>query len=239
MARLDLGAGQPLAREVAEAGDGGAADGAPAHLDQAAAGGGHHLLEMLAALAERRDELVEASGRIGLQPGGEIQKDGAVGGHAGGQRQAASDQRTVARGAPGYEPLVFLVDQRLGAIGDRLQVAHFQAQARILRLGAVARADELHGGEHREGDGADERRHEHDLAEADIVVEQPWGDLRVSGGRCGGGEEDEMSGPANRQRVPAMPSHAKDPSAVALYSWVALIRDRRQPARALANHHHV
>ena len=159
MARLDADAGEALAGQVAEAHDGGAADGAPAHLDQPADGGHHHLGERLAVIAQPADQVVEPASRIGLEPGAEGEEGGVVGGGAGSHRQGAGDDRRIARPAPGDQPFLLLVDQRLGAIGGGLELADLDAQARVLGLGAVARADQGDGAEDGEDDGAEQRRH--------------------------------------------------------------------------------
>src|SRR5690606_16083783 len=117
--RLDLGARQPFAGEIAEAGNRRAADGAPAHLDQAAAGGLDNLLKMLTPFLQVGKEAGKAQGRGRLQPRIESEEGGAVGGSTGGGRKRASDQRRLARRAPRDETLVFLIDERGGAIGDR------------------------------------------------------------------------------------------------------------------------
>ncbi len=180
MARLDAHAGKAFAGQVAKAHHRGTADGAAAHLDQPADGGHHHLDERFTLIAQAADEEIEPAGGIGLEPGAEVEEGGVVGGGAGGQRQGAGDNRHIGRSAPGDQPLFLLVHQRLGAIGGGLQFADLAAQAHVLRLGAVAGADQGDGAEYREDDGAEQRRDQNDLAGVEVVAEH-------SGGRNGSG----------------------------------------------------
>ena len=185
---------------------------------------------MLASFAQARDELGEAFGRIRRQPRAERQEGFAIRWCTGGRRQHAGNERRLARRAPRNETLILFVDERLGAIGCRFQIADLQTQTIVFALGAITRAHELDRAQHREGDGAEERRHQHDLSGVDAIGEERDGVFSVRGGRCGG-EQSGTSDASNRYRVPDMPSHAEDPSSLSRYSWVTSTATHRQPAR--------
>ena len=211
VALLHLGKGQAVAGQVAEARHRRAADRRPAHLDQPVGPAGDGEGEGLATLAHAGDALVELAGRIGRQPFAESEEIGAADRRAGDRRQRTGDQRRLARHRPRHQTLVLVVDQRLGAVERRLELADFRDKRRVLAFGAEARAIERDHREHGEEHRAHHRHQGDDLRRAEI-------DGRKTG--CGKGgtdrqrsEEGSACRCTNPRRIPAMPAHAEHPLA--------------------------
>ncbi len=110
----------------------------------------------------------------------------------------------------------------------------------------IAFAHELHRRQDREDDRAEKSDNENDTHGVESAVDKRNVDrLRsyVRGKTCNQcrGNEDGRSGRANRDRVPAMPTHAETPFRryPVLMDWPRLDRDRARPDAPHANHHHV
>ena len=98
-----------------------------------------------------------------------------------------------------------------------LEVGDLMAERLVLGLGAIAGADQRDGAQHRESDRADEDGIEHQLDGVDLPREERKAEYRLggprrgyhqrTGGRAAGGSETG----ANRDRSPAMLSHAPSP----------------------------
>ena len=215
--RLRLGARQAIAGEVAEARHGKAADGPSLHLDQAIGLRIDGDQEGFAAVAKARDRAIEAAGRFRLQPVAEGKEPGALARCAGRFEEVAGDQRRRARRAPGDQPLVLAGDQRLGAIRGRLEVGDLVAERLVFDFDPVARADERDRAEHREGDRADEDGVEHQLDGVDLTRKESGAEDRLVGQRNAGRQRGRRRAAgraetgANRDRSPAMLSHAPGP----------------------------
>ena len=176
---LDLGKGQAVAGEIAETRHRRAADRGPAHLDQAVGAAGHDQCEGFAALAHADDAVVELAGRIRRQPHAEGEELGAADRRAGDCRQAAGNQRRLARHGPRHQALVVVVDQRLGAVERCPQLADLGVQGRVLAFSAEARPIKRHDAEHGEEHRAHHRDQGDDLRRVEIE------DRNTGGGKGG------------------------------------------------------
>ena len=228
MARLDLGAGEAVAGEVAEADDGRAADGAAARPRSA----GRALVATTRLKGSPRSRsraigAIEAAGRI--RASARCRRRGRRRGRPARRRrrQGAGDERRLARRAPGDQPLVLLVDQRLGAVGGRLESPTRDAGARSptsARLRARISSMALSTAKLTAPSSADDQN---DLAGVESLVQKRNCDRRLRDGDAGDdrgadgrregrsvrlGESRSLSCHASRMQRP--------PSAVSRYSWI-------------------
>ena len=118
------------------------------------------------------------------------------------------------RRTPGDHPLVLVVDERLGAVSGGLGVGKLELERDVLGLGTIARPDQRDRRDDGEGDRADQGAEEDDLSRAQFADEQggcPFGSRGGQRSAQPSRENSEAAIDPNRDRLPAMPSHATGP----------------------------
>ena len=167
VARLDPGEGQAVAGEIAEARHRRAADGASRAPRSAGPSGWSRPWvkgSPRSRMRAMRSSSWPAESAASHVPKARKSPRSAGAPVAAGRLPATSGASPGTR--PRHQPLVFLVDQRLGAVERRLELADLGGERRVLAFGAEARAIERHDAEHGEEDRADHRDQGDDLRRA-------------------------------------------------------------------------
>ena len=194
--------------EVAKAGDRRPADRAAADLDQAA-----RLLvtTSLKGSPRSRRRAIELLKLLATPPSATNGNRRRRSGRPVRRRQAEARRRSAAlrRGDPSDETLIFLVDERLGAIDGRLR-SPTSARNVAFSASAPSAAGERHDADDGEGGVLTSATIVTTWAGPCVPVDQrEWPD--VGGGARRDREDGNACCPRNPQRFPAMPEHAETP----------------------------